>query len=80
MLSVDLFMMSKSFKKFAPDPSIKMRNRDRLMGIFLWPIMFSIFLFSFIMAWVRHVKRPPHKTKEDYFKELKKNKRKKKKK
>lgn len=60
MLSIDLFLRTKTYHKFTPNKDTKMTNPGRIVGILLWPLMLAIFLGSFIVAFVRHNKRPPH--------------------
>ena len=63
MFSVDMFLRTKTFNKFAPNPDVKMRNKDRIVGILLWPVMVAIFLWSFFAAWFRYNQSPPHNRK-----------------
>jgi|9_EtaG_2_1085328.scaffolds.fasta_scaffold12332_2 uncharacterized protein with PQ loop repeat len=78
MFLVDMFLRTKTFNKYAPNPDVKMRNQDRIAGILLWPILLGVFLWSFFAAFLRHNQRPPH-TRKRGPSVFKKNKKKKKK-
>jgi hypothetical protein len=65
MLSIDLFLMSKTFKKYAPkhQEGLRLRNQDRIIGILFWPICLAIFLVTFFKSAYQSYKNPHNKRK-----------------
>tara|TARA_R110001583_G_scaffold72989_1_gene203713 strand:- start:192 stop:359 length:168 start_codon:yes stop_codon:yes gene_type:complete len=51
MISIDIFLESKVFKKYAKDPTINLKNIDRIIGVLFWPIAFIILLVSFFKSY-----------------------------